>query len=357
MNTTLALVVAVALVVSSAFFVAAEFALVTARRHRLEDAARTSPAARAALRGTRELQVMLAGSQLGITLCTLGLGAVAKPAVHDLLLPLFTATGLPEAAADVVAFILALVVVTLLHLVVGEMAPKSWAIAHPERSAILLALPMRGFIVLTRPLLTVLNALANRCLRLFGVTPVDEVAAGHNPATLRELVDHSTEAGALDAERRNQLVSAIELDTAVLRTLVRPIAAVDGVRAADPVHRVREVARDGGHLRLVVWPSNSEPGSEPGSGSGSDSDSDPADPTGRPAGMVHVRDALAADPSTTAGDLLRPMITLPADAPVYTALSAMRAEQGQFALVTDGDKVLGLVTMQDLLDRLLPARG
>jgi CBS domain containing-hemolysin-like protein len=335
MSTAVALLVAVALVVSSAFFVAAEFALVTARRHRLEDAAATSPAARAALRGTRDLQTMLAGSQLGITLCTLGLGAVAKPAVHDLLLPLFTAVGLPGTAADVVAFVLALVVVTFLHLVVGEMAPKSWAIAHPERSAMLLALPMRGFIVLTRPLLTAMNALANRCLRLFGVTPVDEVAAGHNPATLRELVDHSAEAGALDTERRNQLVTAIDLDTAVVRTLARPIAVVDGVRASDPVERVREVARDGGHLRLMVWGNSGD---------------------GRPLGMVHVRDTLAADPSTTAGDLLRPMITLPANAPVFAALSAMRTEQGQFALVTDGDQVLGLVTMQDLLDRLLPAR-
>lgn len=337
MSTPLALLVAVALVVLSAFFVATEFALVTARRHRLEDAARTSLPARMALRGTRELQVILAGSQLGITLCTLGLGAVAKPAVHDVLMPLFTAWGLPTTAADITAFVLALVVVTLLHLVVGEMAPKSWAIAHPERSAILLALPMRGFIVLTRPLLTVLNGLANGCLHRFGVTPVDEVAAGHNPATLRELVDHSAEAGALDAERRNQLVTAIELDTAVLRTLVRPIATVDGVRASDPVEWVREVARTGGHLRLVVW--------------SEDRTSD------RPEGMVHVRDTLAADPSTTAGDLLRPMLTLPADEPVYPALSAMRAGQGQFALVEVGDEVLGLVTMQDLLDRLLPARA
>lgn len=333
MSGVLGLVVAVALVVSSAFFVAVEFALVTARRHRLEDAAAGSAAARAALRSTRELSMLLAGSQLGITLCTLGLGAVAKPAVHDLLLPLFTAVGLPEAAADVVAFVLALILVTLLHLVVGEMAPKSWAIAHPERAAMLLALPMRGFMTLTRPLLTALNGLANRCLRLFGVTPVDEVAAGHNPATLRELVDHSAEAGALDAERRDQLVTAIDLDTAVLRTLARPIAEVDGVRAADPAERVREVARDGGHLRLLVW-----------GGSGA-----------RPLGMVHVRDTLTAAASTTAGDLVRPILTLPADTRAFAALGAMRAQRGQFALVTEDDGILGLVTMQDLLDRLLPA--
>ena len=133
------------LVALSAFFVAVEFALVAARRHRLEEAAETSAAARAALRSARDLSLLLAGSQLGITLCTLGLGAVTKPAVHHLLLPVFAALGPARGhRRRRRASSLALIVVTFLHLVVGEMAPKSWAIAHPERSATLLALPMRG---------------------------------------------------------------------------------------------------------------------------------------------------------------------------------------------------------------------
>ena len=172
LSPAVAVAVAVGLVALSAFFVAVEFALVAARRYRLEEAAETSAAARAALRSARELSLLLAGSQLGITLCTLGLGAVAKPAVHDLFLPVFTAWGLPAVTADVVAFVVALVVVTFVHLVIGEMAPKSWAIAHPERSAILLALPMRAFMAVTRPLLVALNALANVCLRRVGVEPV-----------------------------------------------------------------------------------------------------------------------------------------------------------------------------------------
>ena len=94
--------------------------------------------------------------------------------------------------------LLALLIVTFLHLVIGEMAPKSWAIAHQERSATLLALPMRGFIWLTRPLLTALNRAANRCLRKVGVTPVDELAAGQDPAALRHLVEHSATVGTLD---------------------------------------------------------------------------------------------------------------------------------------------------------------
>lgn len=330
MSPVFAIVVVIALLALSTFFVAVEFALVAARRHRLEEAAQTSLAARAAVRSARELSLLLAGSQLGITLCTLGLGAVAKPAVHDVLMPVIQAWGLPAAAADVVAFMLALIVVTFLHLVVGEMAPKSWAISHPERSAILLALPMRAFMRLARPLLVALNGMANWCLRRVGVVPVDEMGVGRSPADLRELVDHSAKTGVLDRRRRDQLLAVIELDTTLLRSVARPLAEVTGVGVADRVERVRAAARHSGHLRLVV-----REGPEP-------------------VGVVHVRDTLAAAPETTAADLMRPVMRLPADEPVYAALATMRHQRSHLALVQDGGRLLGLVTLQDLLDRLLP---
>jgi CBS domain containing-hemolysin-like protein len=332
MSTT-AIVVSILLIGFSAFFVAIEFALVAARRYRLEEAAETSVAARAALRSARDLSLLLAGSQLGITLSTLGLGAVAKPAVDDALEPVLAGWGLPTATAGVVAFVLSLVVVTFLHLVVGEMAPKSWAISHPERSATLLALPMRAFMVLTRPVLVALNGLANRSLRLVGVEPVDEVGAGRNPDDLRELVDHSATAGALDPGRHDQLVTALELETTPLRALVRPGAEVSGVPAGALVERIRAVSRESGHLRLVV-----------------------GDPGARPVGVVHVRDTLTRPAATTAEELMRPVLTLAADTPLHDALTAMRARRNHLALVVDGPEFLGLVTLQDLLDRLLPAR-
>src|SRR5215218_11081678 len=131
------------IVALSAFFVAVEFALLAAKRHRLEDAAAKSRSARAALRSTSELSLLLAGSQLGITACTLALGATTKTAVHHWLTPLLRASGAPLLLADAGGFVLALAIVTFLHLVIGEMAPKSWAIAHPERAATILAIPMR----------------------------------------------------------------------------------------------------------------------------------------------------------------------------------------------------------------------
>ncbi len=330
-----ALFAAVALVAASAFFVAVEFSVVAVRPHRLEAAARTSAAARAALRGTHDLSMVLAGCQLGITLCTLGLGATAKPAVHDVLEPVLQSWGLPRTTADVAAFVLALIVVTFVHLVVGEMTPKSWAIAHPERSAILLALPMRAFMRLTRPVLLALNGLANVCLKAVGVEPVDELTQARDPGTLRELVDHSAQAGALDEQRRRQLLTTLDLDDATVGSLVRGgsgdgRAGVAGVDVADRVEKITDVARTTRHLRLVVRRGE------------------------QPVGVVHVRDVLIADPHTTAEQVMRPALSIQADEPLYRALTTLREQGRQLALVRDDDRLIGVITMQDMVNRLLP---
>lgn len=320
-----------ALIAASAFFVAAEFALIAARRHRLEDAAPTSRSARAALRSTTELSVLLAGSQLGITVCTLALGAITKPAVHHWLTPLIVSWGAPGWVADVGGFVLALLIVTFLHLVIGEMAPKSWAIAHPERSATLLALPMRAYMAVTRPLLITLNHAANWCLRRVGVTPVDEVASGRDPATLRNLVEHSATVGTLDERYSANLISALELEALTVGDLVsgKPPRGVEP--DADP-ETIQAVSRRTGHLRLVVMTAE-----------------------GPVRGVVHVRDSLAAAAGATAADLMRPALELAAASPVYEALRTMRETRGHLAVVTDGEHgVTGLVTLTDVLDRLMP---
>ncbi|WP_067970162.1 hemolysin family protein [Nocardiopsis trehalosi] len=330
MNPVVALLISAAIIVLSAFFVAIEFALVAARRYRLEEAAETSASARAALKSARDLSLLLAGSQLGITLCTLALGAITKPAVHHLLEPLFHGW-LPEAVSYVVSFVVSLVVVTFLHLVVGEMAPKSWAISHPERSATLLAIPMRAFMWFTRPVLVTLNGMANWCLHRVGVDAVDEVASGHGPEDLRELVDHSAKAGALDEDRREQLATALEVNSRPLREIVTPRDELAGVRPEAGLDDIKRVSRESGHLRLVVL----------------DSEGD------TPVGVLHVRDALTSAPDTTAADLMRPVLTLEATTPIYAALSIMRESRSHLALVEDEAGMVGLVTLQDMLDRLL----
>src|SRR3954462_1258070 len=290
----------VVVIALSAFFVAVEFAALAAKRHRLEEAAPTSRAARAALRNSSELTLLLAGSQLGITAATLALGAISKPAVHHWLTPLFTSWGLPLVAADVAAFVLALLIVTFIHLVVGEMAPKSWAIAHPERSATLLALPMRAFMAVFRPLLRALNTAANSLARKVGVEPADELAVGHSPDALRHLVEHSANVGARDASFSEQISGALELERLTVRELVRPGAPLAAVPAEATVGAVREATRRTGHLRILLGTRT------------------------RLTGVVHVRDTLTAADDVPATGFARPVFSLGAGTTVHSALTAMR---------------------------------
>lgn len=332
-NPWIVLVTTIGLIGASAFFVAVEFALIAARRHRLEDAAAHSRAARAALRSASELSVLLAGSQLGITVCTLALGAVTKPAVHHWLTPAFESWGTPAWTADIAGFVLALIIVTFLHLVIGEMAPKSWAIAHPEKSAILLAVPMRAFMWLTRPVIVRLNQLANWCLRRVGVEPVDQVATGQDPDALRHLVEHSATAGTLDERYHGQLTSALELEALTVGDIVTPGASLGGVAPEATPAEIQETARATGHLRLLVGA------------------------PGRVDGVVHVRDSLRAGSGARAADLMRPALTLDAATPVYEALGTMRETRHHLAVVGDAGRITGLITVTDVLRRLLVRPG
>ena len=325
------LAVTIGLIAVSALFVAIEFALLTARRHRLEDAAATSRSARAALRSTTELSLLLAGSQLGITACTLALGATTKPAVHHWLTPLIHATGAPMWLADVGGFVLALSIVTFLHLVIGEMAPKSWAIAHPERAAIILAIPMRMFMALTRPVLIALNRAANWCVRKVGVEPVDELGEGQDPDTLRQLVEHSAAAGTLDQRYYRNLATALELEKLTVGDIVSRTAHLSTVAAdADPA-AIQAMSQLTGHQRILVQ--------------GDDH---------AVTGVVHVRDSLRADPDATARDLMRPVLRLQSDMPMYRALHLMRQTRNHLAIVVEAGEFLGLITLTDVLQRLLP---
>ncbi|GLB63068.1 membrane protein [Dietzia sp. NCCP-2495] len=343
----------VLLIAASAFFVAVEFSLISARRHRLEDAAATSVAARAALRNASDLTLLLAGAQLGITLCALALGSVTKPALHHGLTPLLEGVGLPLWIADVIAFVLALIIVTFLHLVVGEMAPKSWSITHPEYSATILALPMRGFLWITRPLLLLLNNTANAILHKLGVESRDEVSAGQDADSLRELVRHSGEAGTLDDTRQHQLLSALELQELTVGDLLGereenlPATELEmsSVDVDASPEQIRETARRTGHLRLLVM------------------DGDTA------VGVVHARDSIGADTGgtdtagATARQLMRPSLSLEHDLSVSEAFRRMREARAHLVVVeqsgqhpgTHRSEVRGVVTLDDVVRRLLPA--
>jgi CBS domain containing-hemolysin-like protein len=315
----------------SALFVAAEFSIIAAKRHRVEDSAADSASARAALRNFGELQLVLAGSQLGITICTLALGGITKPAVHHWLTPALAELGLPSGIADGVAFLLALFIVTFLHLVIGEMAPKSWAIAHPELSSTVLALPMRGFLAITRPLLRALNHAANALVRRAGAEPTDTLSSSQRPDELQQLVAHSINVGALDAQYAEPIEAALQLQVITLREVVDPDAAPIAVAPGATVADVQAASRSSGHRRILV-----------------------ADGSGYRA-VVHVRDTMAAGPGEAAAGFERPVFRLPADTTLHAALAEMRRTRRHLAVVMDGSATVGLVTLADVLVRLAPA--
>ncbi|MEV0585308.1 hemolysin family protein [Nonomuraea sp. NPDC050310] len=326
------LAVTLALLLGNGFFVAAEFALVAAKRHRLEkQAARGSRAARAAVNGIRELSLMLAGAQLGITLCSLGLGVVSEPVIAGTLAPLFHGLGLPSAAAHAVAFVLALGLVTFLHMVIGEMMPKSWAIAHPERSATVLALPFRGFTVVVRPLLKLLNGMSDLLLRLFRVRPREDGGNPRTPAQLRHLVAESRRLGLIEPEEHGVLSRALAAPTVAIDEFVVPVADIVGVPAAASPQEVIDLSAEADRTRMIVWED------------------------GRPLGVLHVRDAYLArvrGSAVPARRLVHPVPVLAPGTTVSAALSTMRAAHSQVALVGEGS-LRGLVTLDDLLATLL----
>ncbi len=322
----------IALIALSAFFVVIEFALLGARRHRLEELAVTSRSARAALRGMNDLTLMLAGAQLGITACTFALGAITKPAVDAWLGPVFTTWGLPDWAAGGTAFGLSLFVVTFLHLVIGEMAPKSWAIANPERSALAIGLISRAYIWLLRPLLRWVNNLANRLVRASGVEPVESAAVGgQDVATIRQLVEHSAKVGTLEPQMQQQISGLIDLGTLPVDALVARDVTPTHVTPSATVADVRAAALQSGHMRILMLGAN-----------------------GAPPSVVHVRDTLLLPASKLASQSARPAFMLPARTPVYEALARMRGSSVQLAVVMENDEVRGIVTLADILKRVLP---
>ncbi|CAD5917790.1 hemolysin family protein [Streptomyces cyaneofuscatus] len=334
MSFPMALFVTVLLLIGSGFFVAAEFALVASKRHRMEQAVLAGQrGAKAALAGMRELSLMLAGAQLGITLCTLGLGAVSKPAISHELDPLLERLGLPAGLSYGIAFALAMALVVFLHMVVGEMAPKSWAIAHPERSAMLLSPAFRAVVKVVRPLIRVLNAVSNALVRLCRVTPRDELTSVHNRDQLTHLIEESERLGLISKGDSGLVTRSLTEPQTPVAELTVPAERIVTVPADADLDRILAVATAADRTRLLVRDGE------------------------RVLGSVHARDALvarAAGRQASARDLARPVPELAPDATAAHAVERLRERRATIAVVRDEQgRLSGLVSLDDLLARLL----
>jgi CBS domain containing-hemolysin-like protein len=319
----------------NAFFVGAEFAIISARRSEIEPRAEDgSRVAGITLKAMENVSLMLAGCQLGITLCTLGLGALAKPALASVLEGLLGDIQIPDSLAYTLAFIISLAVVASLHVVIGEMVPKNIALARPDRSAMALAIPLRIYSFLIFPVIALLNAGANGILRLIGVQPRDEVASAFTRDEVSGLVEQSRREGKLDVHEGRLLSGALEFEELDARSVVLP---ADSIESVPEVVTPAEVERLSGATGFSRFPVVRD---------------------GEMIGYLHLKDALEFEDihrnRPIAESWVRPLPTVRCRDRLRSVLETMQSVDAHLARVIDDDReTMGVVALEDVLEELI----
>ncbi|SHG68175.1 hemolysin family protein [Streptoalloteichus hindustanus] len=336
MNDLVSLFLAILLLGANAFFVGAEFALISARRDRLEALVESGqPRARTVMLAGERMSLMLAAAQLGITVCSLGLGALGEPVIASQLERLLHPFGVPGAVVHPLAFVVALAIFSVLHVVLGEMVPKNIAIAGPERTALLLVPVLVGFVRLVRPVISLLNVCANGVLRVVGVRPKDELDTAYTRDELAEMLGESRREGLLDEPEHRRLAQAL---SSADRTVADVLVPIDQVRTVPERPTVGDVATAVSTTGFSRFPLRR------------------AD--GRLVGYLHVKDVLelaGADPATPVPrSRVRGLPDLPADARLDEALSALRRARSHLARAVGEDgALLGVVALEDLVEEFV----
>ncbi|GAA2229655.1 MULTISPECIES: hemolysin family protein [Kitasatospora] len=332
--TALQLVASLLLLLGNGFFVGAEFAVISVRRSQIEPLAEAGDKrARTVLHALSNVSAMLAAAQLGITVCSLLLGALAEPTIAGLLEGPFQVVGLPESLVQLVGYALALALVVFLHMVVGEMVPKNIAIAGPEKAALWLGPPLDRLARWLGPVIRLLNAFANGVLRLVKVEPKDEVASVFTDEQLLHLLADSRAAGLLDERRQERLEDALELGRRPVTDVLLPADQLVTVGPSVTALEIERRAVETGFSRFPV-----------------------IDEAGTLHGYLHVKDILDVDDpeAPLPARLWRPVTVLRAGMPLDDALGAMRRAAAHLAAVVDQEgRRLGLVALEDVLEELV----
>lgn len=331
--TWLSLLLAVVLLAGNAFFVGAQFALISTRTDQIDQYLRAgSRGARAAAGQMRQLPTMLAGSQLGIAVCSLGLGAVAEPAVAHLIEAGFRLVRLPTALLHPVAFALALAAVAYGHMVVGEMVPKNLALAGPVRAALLFGPPMAGWVRLTRPVLWGLNAVSDRVLRLGGVTPRGELASAYTASELAEMITESTAEGLLHPQDEQRLARALRLRRRTARDLAIPLDRLVTVSPSVTPAQLERLVADTGFSRFPM-----------------------VDASGQITSFLHVKDILgpARRDAPVPAPSHRSMSTIDGDLPLSRTLTALRRAGSHLGRVVQDGRTVGVIALEDVIEEFV----
>lgn len=336
--TALLLVVAVLLVFINGFFVAAEFALVRARSSVLEQDVEENGSRRSAkaLEAISHIDSYLSACQLGITMASIGLGFAGEPALGHIFEPLFDGV-FGESAGIAVAVATAFMIITVLHIVIGELAPKSVAISIPEATARWTSGPLGVFRKFFSPLIHVLNGTANRLVGVFGIKPASELEFGATGEELRMLVEHGRSRKTLDAGEAHMLSGVFELHENEARNVMTPIPAVVTIDVDDTVEVALRRCTSSGHTRMPVTEDRS---------------------TDKIKGVLHlsslVRLMLSKGEDATIAKAVRPALIMPETKPLDDLLADLQRERMSMAIVVDEyGRTVGIVTVEDIVEEVV----
>ncbi len=331
------LILALALTLGTALFVAAEFSLVALDRPTVQRAVDDGDGrAKPVLGSLRRLSTLLSACQVGITVTTLALGYIASPAVGVLIEPLIAATGLPGAVARSTADGLALVIATVFSMILGEMVPKTLAVSTPLSVAKVVALPMRVFGVVFKPFIVVLNGSANWALRRMGVEPQEELSAARSPSELASLVRTSVEAGTLDSGTGRLVARTLGFGEQTAADVMTPRNRATSIERTATAEDLVALARSTGHSRFPV----------------TGGDWDDID------GMVHVKKGIAVPherrPDVPVSALMIDPVVVPETLRLDPLLMQLRDAGLQMGVVVDEyGGTAGLVTLEDLVEEIV----
>jgi CBS domain containing-hemolysin-like protein len=336
MSTSAAFALSVVLLLGNAFFVGAEFALVSARRTKVEPRARQgSRMAKTTLRAMEDLTSMIAAAQFGITVCSLGLGAVAEPAFAAVLEPVFENLSLSEAWLHPVSFTLGMSVVVYLHVVFGEMVPKNLALAGPERAAIIFGPPMVALVTFLKPVVHGLNAVADVGVRLLRIEPRSEVSSTFTHEQVEALVDESHAEGLLEESEYERLSGALDFTSRTVSDVLLPMDALQTVTRTARTTEIEAICAETGYSRFPVV--------------GDD---------GELAGYLHIKDVLEPDPHGRAQVIdptwIRPFADVHETDTLVQTLQTLQSQGAHMARVVDDQgRVLGVATLEDVIEELV----
>ena len=336
MSPTAALWLSLLLLLGNAFFVGAEFAVMAARRSQLEPmAAAGSKRAQVSLEALAQVASLLACAQLGITLCSVGLGAVAEAALHEMLVPVLHGAGLSAALAHPIALALALLVVAYLHVVIGEMVPKNLAIAGPDKAALALAPPLLYITRALRPLIRLMEGVAKGLVRALGIEPKDELASAFTAQEVQHIVAESHREGLIEGDQHGLVTGALEFSDQVAGDAAVPLDQLVTLQVGATPDDVERLVAKRGFSRFPF-----------------------ADADGELTGYLHLKDILYADEAQRQEPVplkrVRRLATVGAGDEVEDVLETMQRTGSHLARVVDADgAVVGVVFLEDVLEELV----